>query len=735
MKYTNESLIKKIKQTDNGPQEEVISAQEIFSQCMTRIQENTPSSNLFVKQTLQTFPELALMKNADDVGQTLLIYAADCSNAEAVKAIINLPADVNAVNDSTGQTALHYAVLRNHPEIVELLINAGADVNLKDKRCDRVIGIASSEGYFEIVKKITAVAGVLLDYGYEYSQTPLYLAALNGHRQVVEHLIGVGAKINWSVLGITTALHGALYENQVEIAELLIAHGANLNIKDKFGQTPLYLAVRLNNIELVKSLMENGADPSIRIVRGDTVFDLVTSSKDIGFFKALCNQDRTQNLYQAIVNNDLQKAEKLVSENQYTEDELRAFYLFSINNHKFAAASILWDHQDGLRSKYSDFRSVERDKEIDKENSVNKATLCANLSDIYRRELRVRGCLFKGTPFADRAEQIEDAFVQIKELLCDVETCIELLQPLDNELSELLPQLGDFKSLKNIIVNGLLWPAAEPENYKPMQKNGALRMILRSYLQNHGIETQEELFTFSGFVETEAANAIVRKGGLFKEQFLIGNVLAHGLYAHYIQWFLVARAADTGRIKLAKDLSLRDVLQASVDVQTRDKSPAWVCLVDNLTVLKGSPSDGDKERLFRGSHDKRTRSIPYRYRFSSPQELTSFLYTSSQLPHLRAYLLDSLYKYIRKIRFMMKLKFPESEPIEHHHIITGQVVGSWSFSRFDLGFFTKDVDQYYKENSKSKVEMDLNTGIITKSVKVKSESEESSRMQASSSGF
>jgi len=51
---------------------------------------------------------------------------------EAVKLLLKLGADVNAVDDN-GETAMHGAAYRNHPKVVQLLAGKGAKVEVWNK--------------------------------------------------------------------------------------------------------------------------------------------------------------------------------------------------------------------------------------------------------------------------------------------------------------------------------------------------------------------------------------------------------------------------------------------------------------------------------------------------------------------------------------------------------------------------------------------------------------------------
>src|SRR5262249_377631 len=52
---------------------------------------------------------------------------------EAVKLLVKLGADVNAVDDQ-GETAMHGAAYRNHPKVVQLLADKGAKVDVWNRK-------------------------------------------------------------------------------------------------------------------------------------------------------------------------------------------------------------------------------------------------------------------------------------------------------------------------------------------------------------------------------------------------------------------------------------------------------------------------------------------------------------------------------------------------------------------------------------------------------------------------
>ncbi|MFT4059070.1 MAG: hypothetical protein QM652_05925 [Legionella sp.] len=225
---------------------------------------------------------------------------------------------------------------------------------------------------------------------------------------------------------------------------------------------------------------------------------------------------------------------------------------------------------------------------------------------------------------------------------------------------------------------------------------GALRFLLRMQLQKYNIETQNELYIFAGFVPTKYANSIVRNGGLFKEQYLRGTALAHGLYSHYLQWYILSRAMDEGKLKLKDNLTLLDVLKATVDV-TADGKPVWALLID-FTLD----------------------NVSY-YNFRIPHDLNhALLFTekcSDNLPYLQGYLLNSWHKNIKKMQKILEDTYLQT--ISYNAIIEGQFIADWAFGRIKLGMTTNTVEKYYQESAKIIGVLSQETRIVEKNASLR----------------
>jgi len=89
--------------------------------------------------------------------------------------------------------------------------------------------------------------------------TALHRAVLGGHKDVVEYLIGKGARVNY-IAGGFTPLHWAVEKGHKDIAELLIEHGAEI--------TNIHLAAYVGSIDKVKVFLGQGIDINARDGQG-----------------------------------------------------------------------------------------------------------------------------------------------------------------------------------------------------------------------------------------------------------------------------------------------------------------------------------------------------------------------------------------------------------------------------------------------------------------------------------
>ena len=88
--------------------------------------------------------------------------------------------------------------------------------------------------------------------------TPLHLASLHCHTNVVAFLLEKGARVDATAQDDTTPLHLAAQEGCLDVANLLIAGGAKVNARDAEHRTPLDRAEAWHQTNTVNWLKTQG---------------------------------------------------------------------------------------------------------------------------------------------------------------------------------------------------------------------------------------------------------------------------------------------------------------------------------------------------------------------------------------------------------------------------------------------------------------------------------------------
>jgi ankyrin repeat protein len=99
-------------------------------------------------------------------------------------------------------------------------------------------------------------------------------AVMNGDKAAFRALLQKRADVNVPQVDGSTALHWAVYRDDVEATDLLIRAGANVNAANRNGITPLAMASLYGNVSLIERLLRAGADAGERGPNGQTVLML-----------------------------------------------------------------------------------------------------------------------------------------------------------------------------------------------------------------------------------------------------------------------------------------------------------------------------------------------------------------------------------------------------------------------------------------------------------------------------
>ncbi|KAF2655446.1 ankyrin [Lophiostoma macrostomum CBS 122681] len=278
--------------------------------------------------------ELLLDYGIDHQKVEALLKAADLGFEEIVKILLESGTDLNSVDEDTNKSALHYAAAAGRTSMVKLLLANGSNVTSRDLQGRTALFLAAERGDEATLKILTEygaeiearndegktalfscaekgnAAGVdfLLRRGAtvsswtsssdstissEVQETPLQVAARNGHEAVVRLLLEKNPDFQGSTerstlsyavengrIGVVqllleagfnvdlrdehhdhrTPLSYAVEKGQIEVASLLIRNGARVNATMHHRRTPLFYAVRGGHVEAVRLLLEHEAD-------------------------------------------------------------------------------------------------------------------------------------------------------------------------------------------------------------------------------------------------------------------------------------------------------------------------------------------------------------------------------------------------------------------------------------------------------------------------------------------
>ena len=205
--------------------------------------------------------------------------------------------------DRYGYTAIFYAAERGDVSTVRMLLEYGSNANRVASNGLSPIMLAAMHGHKEVVD-IFIKAGVqpdLLTSNRINKKTALVWAARNGQEEVFELLLGCGADPAKNSNGSynETALMFAAKNGHLAIVKRLLGYQAvvdEINIKSgydskefKVAKTPLMWAAQNGYTEIVKALYEKGASLTEVDADGNDALKLAAKNGRLEVVKLLCD--------------------------------------------------------------------------------------------------------------------------------------------------------------------------------------------------------------------------------------------------------------------------------------------------------------------------------------------------------------------------------------------------------------------------------------------------------------
>ena len=145
------------------------------------------------------------------------------------------------------------------------------------------------------MRRLLLIAAALIVSG---CAANIHKAAAEGDRDDVRRAIKSGADVNARDAQGRTPLYLAAAEGHDEmVRELIGKQSADVNARDSSGSTPLHAAAALGHKQVVSALLVAGADPTMKDSLGRTPLDLATlgqHSKCIAELQAALSARATQ---------------------------------------------------------------------------------------------------------------------------------------------------------------------------------------------------------------------------------------------------------------------------------------------------------------------------------------------------------------------------------------------------------------------------------------------------------
>lgn len=162
------------------------------------------------------------------------------------------------------------AIKRDDAAAVRDLLRRGFDANTIDPSGRQGLFMALQDGSLKVAEVLVAWPRTQVEWRSTRDESPLMIAALKGHMDLVRKLVARDADVNktgW------TPLHYAATGAHLEIMQFLLDENAYIDAESPNKTTPLMMAAHYGSPAAVKLLLEAGADPTLRNELGLSAVD------------------------------------------------------------------------------------------------------------------------------------------------------------------------------------------------------------------------------------------------------------------------------------------------------------------------------------------------------------------------------------------------------------------------------------------------------------------------------
>ncbi|KAK6747542.1 hypothetical protein RB195_000627 [Necator americanus] len=183
--------------------------------------------------------------------------------------------DVVNQHDHNQITPMHLVCYNGYMEMVTLLREYGARIDIMNEDEEIPLHLAAATGQTACVRQLLEWDKRLVMHRDENANTPLHIAAREGHEVTTKVLIDAGSDVQAKNSREETALDCAVAAGQLDTVTVLLHNGAVIENKgDERYSTPLHLAAAKGYDAIVRLLLNYRATIDRRDENGNTALDL-----------------------------------------------------------------------------------------------------------------------------------------------------------------------------------------------------------------------------------------------------------------------------------------------------------------------------------------------------------------------------------------------------------------------------------------------------------------------------
>ncbi len=165
------------------------------------------------------------------------------------------------------------AIKQDNPAPISALLQRGFDANTVDPQGLPGLYVALRDGSLKAANVLIDWPKTTVEIRTSKDESPLMMAALKGHIDLVKKLLARDADVNkpgWA------PLHYAAAGGHLQIMELLLEQYAFIDAQSPNGTTPLMMAAQYGSTAAVKLLLDAGADATMKNQLGLSAIDFAT---------------------------------------------------------------------------------------------------------------------------------------------------------------------------------------------------------------------------------------------------------------------------------------------------------------------------------------------------------------------------------------------------------------------------------------------------------------------------